>query len=325
MKFRMILDRQLLQDILSILFGCLIVAAGFSYFINPYHLVPGGVFGASLVVHSFVPFIQVGTIALAIQIPLLVLSVLCLGSSLGIRTLVATFAAPIMINFLCTLGYDTPEALMALDPRHLFGGGMDMTDDMLLTCLIGGSVVGIGETFIIRAGASSGGTDIIAMILHKYFKTKFSAALLMVDGAILLSGFLVFSLGWAGEASGSWTLTFYALITMVVMNRSLAWGLSGNRDSKLIHIVVEKDKEEVIRELILTKLDRTATQISSKGLYSQEEKQVLLMVVREKEVNAITHVIREVAPDSFVVVTDAYDVFGYRWNELPENNGMDFK
>lgn len=321
-------NRKLVFDIIGILFGCFIVSIGFAYFINPYHLVPGGVFGASLVVHSFIPIMQPGTIALCIQVPLLVLSVLCLGSNLGLRTLVATFAAPLMINALSSIGYDNAEALQALDPTQLFGGSLNMQNDMLLTCLIGGAIVGIGETFIIRTGASSGGTDIIAMIMHKYLKTKFSYALLFVDGVILLSGLLVIGFGIGledGAPAGSWTLSFYALITMIVMNRSLAWGLAGNRDCKLIHIVVEKDKENDIRQWILHTLDRTATTISAKGLYGQDDKQLLLMAVRDKEVNVITDQIRKIAPGSFVIVTDSYDVYGFRWSELPQNNGMDFK
>lgn len=327
MQLQETFNRKLVFDIIGILFGCFIVAIGFAYFINPYKLVPGGVFGASVVLHSFMPSVLPGTIALAIQIPLLILSVVCLGSNLGLRTLIATFAAPLMINALCYVAYD-PSALNSLDPEFLFGGRLNMTNDMLLTCLIGGAIVGIGETFIIRTGASSGGTDIIAMIMHKYLKTKFSYSLLFVDGVILLSGLLVigFGIGVNGDApQGSWLLSFYALITMVVMNRSLAWGLNGNRDSKLIHIVCEQDKEEVIREWILHTLDRTATTISAKGLYSQDDKQLLLMAVRDKEVNRITDQIRKIAPGSFVIVTDSYDVYGFRWNELPQNDGMDFK
>lgn len=328
MQLHETLNRKLFFDVIGILFGCFIVAIGFAYFINPYHLVPGGVFGASLVVHSFIPTLQVGTITMIFEVPLLILSALCLGTNLGIRTLVASFAAPIMINLLGTIGYDSPEALQALDPSRLFGGAIDMTNDMLLTCLIGGALVGIGETFIIRTGASSGGTDIIAMIMHKYLKTKFTPSLMFVDGVILLSGLLVigFGIGIEGDApQGSWLLSFYALITMIVMNRSLAWGLNGNRDSKLIHIVCEHDKEEIIREWILHTLDRTATTISAKGLYSQDDKQLLLMAVRDVEVNRITDQIRKIAPGSFVIVTDSYDVYGFRWNELPQNDGLDFK
>lgn len=327
MEIRETLNRTLILDIISILFGCFIVAVGFAYFISPYKLVPGGVFGASVVLHNFLPSIQVGTIALGIQVPLLVISLLCLGSKLGIRTLIATFAAPIMTNILCDFAFTTPEALASYAPSLMFGGAIDLTNDMILACIIGGALVGIGETFIIRAGASSGGTDIVAMIAHKYLKAKFSIALIMTDGAILLAGLIVigFGIGLDDENAANWTLSFYALITMVIMNRSLAWGLSGNRDSKLIHIVCEQDKEADLREWILHTLDRTATIVSAKGLYSQDDKQMFLMAVRDKEVNVITDQIRRIAPGSFVIVTDSYDVYGFRWSELPQNNGMDFK
>lgn len=320
-------NRRLLTDILAILLGCFIVAIGFAYFITPYKLVPGGVFGSSVVLHNFLPTVQVGTLALCIQVPLLILSIVCLGGNLGIRTLIATFAAPLMTNFLCDLAFTTPEALESYDPAIMFGGVIDLQNDMILACLIGGALVGLGETFIIRCGASSGGTDIIAMLAHKYLKAKFSIALILTDGAILLAGLVVIGLGIGLDdgSSANWTLSFYALITMIVMNRSLAWGLSGNRDSKLIHIVCEKDKESALRDWILHTLDRTATTMSAKGLYSEDDKLLFLMAVRDKEVTVITDQIRKIAPGSFVIVTDSYDVYGFRWSELPQNNGMDFK
>lgn len=327
MQIKETFNLRLLTDILFILIGCFIVAIGFAYFISPYKLVPGGVFGASVVLHNFLPSVQVGTLALCIQVPLLLLSIICLGGNLGLRTLVATFAAPIMTNILCDWAFTSPEALASYAPSLMFGGAIDLTHDMILTCLIGGSLVGLGETFIIRCGASSGGTDIIAMIAHKYFKAKFSIALIVTDGVILLAGLVVigFGIGLDNNAAGNWTLSFYAIITMIIMNRSLAWGLSGNRDSKLIHIVCEKDKEQILRDWILHTLDRTATTISAKGLYTEDDKQLFLMAVRDKEVNVITDQIRKIAPGSFVIVTDSYDVYGFRWNELPQNNGLDFK
>ena len=116
---------------------------------------------------------QVGTIALFIQVPLLLLSTFFLGKRLGLQTLIATFATPLMFNAVTALAFDSPEAMQALDPARMFGGRFDMTDDLLVSCVIGGALVGFGTSFIIRGHASSGGTDILAMLAHKYLHLYF--------------------------------------------------------------------------------------------------------------------------------------------------------
>ena len=104
---------------INILLGCFILASGFVFFINPYNIVPGGVYGASIVLHNLFPSIQVGTFGYMFDIPLLILSVVLLGSKLGVRTIAAALTTPLIMNLLTTLVYPTREALEALDPTQL--------------------------------------------------------------------------------------------------------------------------------------------------------------------------------------------------------------
>lgn len=97
------------------------MAAGFVFFINPYNIVPGGVYGASIVLHNLFPSIQVGTFGYMFDIPLLILSVVLLGSKLGIRTIVAAMLTPLIMNVMSRLVYPTQEALEKLDPTQLLG------------------------------------------------------------------------------------------------------------------------------------------------------------------------------------------------------------
>lgn len=321
-------SKEFLRDIILILLGCFIVSIGFCYFISPYKLVPGGVFGTSIVIHSFFPFVQVGTIALFIQVPLLVLSTFFLGKRLGLQTLITTFATPLMFNAITWIAFDTPEAMQALDPTQMFGGHLNMTEDLLISCIIGGALVGFGTSLIIRSHASSGGTDILAMLAHKYLHLHFSKALIIIDGIIVLSGLFVIGFGWGLDGpvdENSWRLSFYALITMVIMNRSLAWSLSGNRDTMMIYIICDAGAKERLREWILFTLNRTATHVQAKGLYTEKDKDVIIMIVREKEICIITDEIRKIAPNAFIIISNSYDVYGERWKPLPENNGLDFK
>ena len=104
---------------LNILIGCIIVAAGFVFFINPYNIVPGGAYGASIVLHNLFPSIQVGTFGYMFDIPLLVLSVVLLGTKLGARTIAAALTTPLLMNMMSKMAYPTEEALHALDPSQL--------------------------------------------------------------------------------------------------------------------------------------------------------------------------------------------------------------
>ena len=185
---------------LNILLGCTIMAAGFVFFINPYNIVPGGVYGASIVLHNLFPSIQVGTFGYILDVPLLILSVVLLGSKLGSRTLVAALSTPFIMNALSWLAYPSEAALQALDPTQIAGGTLDLSDHLMLTTLMGAVVVGVGEGIVIRNRATTGGSDIVAMILQKYMHIKFSSGILLVDGIVVGLGLLVIGFGLGGHA-----------------------------------------------------------------------------------------------------------------------------
>lgn len=314
-----------LRAIGGILLGCFIVAVGLVYFINPYGLVPGGVFGVCIVLHALFPALQIGTYALLIQVPLLLISTLVLGGRLGFRTLIAVFALPIMVNLLSLWSYPNAEALRTLDPSLIVGGKLDMSHDLIISCLVGGALIGIGTGIIIRQHASSGGSDVIAMLIHKFTHIRFSTCMILFDGSVVLAGLVVIGMGiGTNEAVNerSWMLSFYSLIAMYILNRSINMMLSGAKDCMLVHIICTKTDAATLRSWILTTLDRTATRTQASGLYSETDKEILLMVVRNKEIPAITDGIKRLAPESFVVVTDAYDAYGFRWKELPDADAL---
>ena len=127
---------------IGIFIGCFILASGFVFFVNPYNFVPGGVYGASIVMHNIFPSIQVGTFGYMFDIPLLILSVVLLGGKLGARTIAASLFTPFAMNVLSELAYPTQEALEALDPSLMLGGVLDMSDHLMLACLIGSVIIG---------------------------------------------------------------------------------------------------------------------------------------------------------------------------------------
>lgn len=308
----------------KIFLGCTFLAAGFVFFINPYNIVPGGVYGASIVLHNLFPSIQVGTFGYMFDIPLLLLSVWLLGAKLGARTIVAALTTPLIMNVMSKLIYPTQEALEQLDPAQMLGGCLNMSDHLMLTSIIGAVVIGIGSGLVVCNQATTGGTDIVAMILQKYAGIRFSTAIMLADATVVLFGLLVigFGIGSAEDVTQpSWHLSFYSLISIFVTSRVIAYVINGAKNDKIIFVISDQKMEDLHR-YILEDMDRSATRVKSSGLYSGKEKEMLFMVVSYKEVNGVKHKIKEVDPKAFVVVTDAYDTFGEGWKQLPSANEL---
>ena len=305
-------------------FGCTMMAIGFVYFINPYKIVPGGVYGASIVLHNIFPGIQVGTFGYMFDVPLMCIAMILLGKGFGSRTIIAALTCPLLMNLMSKFSYPDQAALEALDPKLLLGGVMDFSNHLMLTTLIGASVIGIGCGLIVRAKATSGGTDIIAMIIQKYFHIKFSKAIFMCDAVVVLSGLIVIGFGIGSRQSTgepSIYLSLYSLIAIFVNSRVVAYVLNGSKDDKIIFIITERNLPELHR-YILKDMDRTATSIKSSGLYTGNEKEMLFLVVSHREVISINKKIKEVDPSAFVVVTDAYDTYGEGFKPLPSMNDI---
>ena len=306
----------------SILIGCIILAAGFVFFINPYNIVPGGVYGASIVLHNLFPSMQVGTFGYMFDIPLLILSVVLLGAKLGSRTIAAALITPLLMNIISKLVYPTKEALEALDPARLAGGSMNLSDHLMLACVIGAALIGIGTGIVIRNEATTGGSDIVGMLLQKYCHIRFSKAILLVDGTVVCFGLAVigFGIGSAEDSiQPSWHLSLYSLIAIFIISRVIAYMINGAKNDKLIFVISDKKMTE-LHTYILKDLDRTATCIKSSGLYTGKEKEMIFLVVSYKEVAGVKLTIKKADPRAFVVVTDAYDTFGEGWKQLPSPN-----
>lgn len=317
--------KQAFCDWFYIFLGCTIMAAGFVFFINPYNIVPGGIYGTSIVLHNLFPSIQVGTFGYLLDIPLLLISVWLLGSKVGIRTIVAVLYTPFIMNLLSWLAYPDTEALHALDPALLLSGTLDMSDHLILTTLMGATVIGFGEGLVIRRRATTGGTDTLALLVQKYFHIPFSSAIIFVDGVVVAFGLVVIGFGvGSSEDVGnmSWLLSFYSLIAIYVTARVLARVINGSKDDKLLFIISDQNVMELHR-YIIKELDRSATIISSSGLYSKAPKEMIFLVVSYKQVASIKQAIKKTDPQAFVIVTDAYDTYGEGFKPLPETGEVE--
>lgn len=313
------------RSMCSIVMGCMIMAAGYAYFVSPYNIVPGGVYGLGIVLHNIFPSIQVGTFGYMIDVPLLISAIIVFGRQFGGRTLFAACLTPGFINLLSWLAFPTEEALEALDPSQLFGGVINLSNDLMLASLLGAVTIGLGLGIVLRNQATTGGTDIIAMYLQKFAKMKFSSGMLLADSCVVLSGLLVIGFGVGSnagrEATGSWLLSFYSLITIYVSSRVIAYVIDGASYDKLLFII-SRDHHDELRRFIIEDLDRSGTYIKSKGMYTEQEKEMIFVVVSRKEVHLVQNKVREIDPHAFMVVTDAYETFGEGFKQFPDKDAV---
>lgn len=307
---------------LLIFLGCSIMGSAFVLFINPYNFVPGGVYGMAIVLHNIFPSIQVGTFGYMFDIPLMITAILVFGGKFGARTVAAALYTPGYMNLLTTLVYPNAEAVESLDPALLLGGNLNLSNDLLVAALLGSILIGVGVGIVVRQQATTGGTDIVAMLLQKYLGVKFSNGVLYADGFVVICGLLVIGFGlFVGDADPSgWLLTIYSLITIWVSSRVLAYVLDGASYDKLLFII--SDNHEELKRFILDDLERSATYIRARGMYTDTERDMIFLVVSRKEVRTVQQKIKQLDPRAFVVVTDAYDTYGEGFKAFPEDDAL---
>ncbi len=274
----------------AILLGSALLAIGLVIFITPYNLVPGGVYGIGIILHHFFPNIMIGTFGIAMDIPLLILAFYALGSGVGAKTIFSAVVTPLMINLFTTI--------IGNDPALMFGGSINLTDDLLLAAVFGGLVMGVGLGMIFVNHGTSGGTDIVSMIVSKYGRIPLSKAIIFVESGIILSGLLI----------GSWKLPLYSVICVFVLTRVIDYIVEGGTSNKLLFII--SDKQTELREYIINELERGATLIKAEGMYTRNDKNIIFVVIDRKQLPLIQSTIKAIDPKAFLVVVEAHETLG---------------
>lgn len=285
-----------------IITGTFILAAGFVFFITPYRIVPGGVYGISIVIHymtkgmfSFAPDgFPVGLMGLIMNIPLTFLGIKILGPRFGIKTV---------------LGFVLTSAFM--DGLTWWWGDLPLVeDDALLSSIFGGVLVGFGLGLIFKSKASSGGSDIVAMIFAKYTKLPVGQLIIYVDSVIVLVGLAAF---------GDWRIPLYSWIVIFITGKVIDVVMQGINYDKTLFII--SDKYDEIRDKIINDLDRGGTFISGKGMFNGDEKTIIFTVVNRRELAMIEEFIHKTDPRAFLTVMDANDIIGEGFRSIEEKVG----
>lgn len=266
--------------------GSLITALGLDMFLVPHQIAAGGASGLATIIYYIFGF-PVGMSILAINIPLLLVSIKVLGPHFGLKTIYGIFVLSIFVDLLKPV---------IVSP----------TSDALLAAIFGGILTGLGLGIVFRSGGTTGGTDISALLMRKQFKISSGQGLLIVDGLVILTAGIVFSAEFA----------LYALIAVFITSRVIDFVQEGVGAKAALIISNETDD---ISEAVMSKLGRGATIFSGTGAFTREQRSMVLTVVGRSEISRLKAVVTDADPYAFMIVTSAHEVHGEGFQEIIEN------
>lgn len=262
-----------------IIFGCLFAAFGTAEFLLPNQLSSGGFAGIATIIY-YLFHIQMGTTILILNIPLFVIGYFKLGKKFIVKTVIATFLYSKFIDVFENFGV--------------------FTTDRLLSCLYGGILIGIGLALVLKSNSSTGGTDLIAYIIQDFNNNiKMSNIIIIVDILVVLANIITFK---------EIEIGLYSAIAIFIVGKMLDIVFEGINFCKLIYII--SDKSEEILEMINLEANKGATALYGRGSFSKKNKMIIMCVTKRRGVDKIKIASKKVDPNSFIIITDAREVYG---------------
>ena len=307
------LKQQILAYALLVL-GSALFAIGDVMFVNPYLMAPGGTYGLSNVFNTLWPW-KISLYAICMDVPLLIIGTLILGPKFGFKTILST-ALIFLFTFVLesVWGYnpvifdgkimEAPiEGLSMVQIPH--DGGF-FVPDYFLNTVVAGLIYGVAIGLIFRSGATSGGSDIISMILHKYTKISLGTLVMIVDGCITLSTLVAF---------GDIRLPIYSIIIIVIEGKVIDLVVDGVKSYKTAFIVTDKIDE--VRDYIIKDLSRGGTVFAGSGLYQGAERKMIYVTLNRTDLVKLKSNLRFLDPNAFVNVIESSEIMGNGFKALP--------
>lgn len=269
------------KELIEFIIGCFLVALAFNLFMSPNNLVAGGVSGFSLILKHFFG-LNPSTIISVANVFLIILSFLVLGKEKTKATILGSILFPIFVSL----------------TEHLSTYISFKESEMILIAVFGGVLQGLGAGLIFRAGYSTGGTDILNMIVSKIFKISLGNSMLFTDGTIIVIGAFVFGFNHL----------MYSLIILYLISTLTDKVVLGISDSKAFYIITSKEKE--VKDFVINELKHGVTEFNAKGGYNSENQTVLMSVVPTREYYKLKEGIHNIDKNAFFVAMDSYEVKG---------------
>jgi uncharacterized membrane-anchored protein YitT (DUF2179 family) len=273
-----------------IVLGTFILSVGYVYFITPYKIVPGGVYGISIVLHHKFG-LPVGLIALVFNIPLVLIGLKQLGPRFGAKT----FTAFILTSFFV----DLLSYISGMKPL--------VENNALLSAVFGGVFMGVGVGLIFKSRATSGGTDVLAMIIGKYNRMPLGQLMIMIDSVVVIVGLVAF---------GDWEIPLYSWMVIFIMGKVIDVVLQGISYDKTLFII--SDKHEQIREKLIVDMRRGGTYLTGEGMFNGSPKKIIFTSVNRREVAILEDFIHQIDPRAFMTVFEANEILGEGFKSLKD-------
>jgi len=269
-------------EYIFIIIGAFLMAVSTALFLLPNQLSTGGISGISTILYYSCNY-PVGLTMLLINVPLFVIAMVKVNKRLFFKSILGTVLLSVFIDLLENLS--------------------PITNDRFLACIYGGIIMGIGTAIILKAGASTGGTDLLSYVIRAYNnKFKSSRVIIIADTIIIFFNIIFFR-----------EIGLYSVIAIYLMGKMIDIIFEGIYFTKIMFIISEK-YEEISKEIgILVK--RGSTGIYSKGMYSGKQNVMLFCVASRKEVAEIKQIIKQIDKNAFIVTTDAIETLGKGFSE----------
>ncbi|MGB9497675.1 MAG: YitT family protein [Deltaproteobacteria bacterium] len=276
--------QQVLRDILLISCGNVLCASAINGILISQHFVTGGITGVSLIIHKFMPFINLEWIYVILNVPLFALAWMAVGRRFFFYSIFGALSLAISIAFI----HPTIQL-----------------EDKMLNALLAGLILGIGVGLCLRSSGSQGGMDILSVMLLKRFSISIGNTILFVNSIILL----FISVSYSIEA------VLYTLIVIFVSSKVVNIVVSGLSQRKIVFII--SSQWERISQEILKDIRRGVTIIKGEGGYTGNEEHIIYSVITITEIDQLKRLIHNIDPSAFVVISDTLEVINYRIGNQP--------
>lgn len=273
--------QNLMIELLGLIVGCIIVSIGINMFLKPHTIAPGGISGLAVVLNR-ITGIPVSAMMLIIGVPLVLFAYKILGKVNFIKTLIGT------VLFSIIVGITEPLSQIRV------------TDDLLLSAISGALLIGIGLGIMLRVDASTGGTDLIALMLSKKFPgIKVTQFMVFIDAFVVIS---------SGIVSQNIEIALYSAIALYTNIKVIDAIMNGFDYSKSFIIISEH--ADWIKKAVTSELKRGVTILQGKGGYTEKDKQILLVAVPRNQEIALKRLIHETDPTAFIMISTIQEVVG---------------
>ena len=274
------MKRESIKEFAVITIGIFLVAISVVYFFEPNNIAAGGITGLAIVINHYIPFISIGPLVLMMDAILFIVALIVLGAKFGAKTIYSSFLLSTSMWIMQTF---IP---------------INITNDLILATIFGTLISAVGMAIVFNANASTGGTDIIAKILNKFFHIEIGKSLLIVDFLVTLLGAVTFGIN----------IGLYGLLAVIINGVVIDNIIAGFKTKSEITIISEKNKE--ISKFILDDLERGCTFIKGIGGFTGKDTSILYTVLDRNEFIKLKNKIKEIDKNAFITVGEVHEVMG---------------